>query len=95
MFQKLLNYSAEAPDSILLTGGFGISKTVSIILFIHLSYHQTLYAYEALKDEKKMKEYNRLIQMKLIPKNASKYWYWSAHYQQDGPIIKLLVDQAI
>jgi hypothetical protein len=33
--------------------------------------------------------------MNLIPKTVPKYWYWSAHYGQDKPIIKLLVDQAI
>jgi hypothetical protein len=95
MFQQLLRYSEYVPYSLLLTGEFGTSKTVSIILFIHLSYHQTLYAYEALKDVEKEKEYSKLIQMKLIPKAVPKYWYWSAYYDQDIPIIKLLLAQAI
>jgi hypothetical protein len=34
----------------IITGGFGISKTVSIVLFIHLTYHQTKYVYKAFKD---------------------------------------------
>jgi hypothetical protein len=53
MFQQLRRYSEYAPSSLLLTGGFGISKTVSIILYIHLSYFQTIYVYEALKDKEK------------------------------------------
>jgi hypothetical protein len=62
----------------LLTGRVGISKTVSIILFIHLSYHQTRFIYEASKDEKKKEEYNKLLKLGLIPEKVIKYWYWSA-----------------
>jgi hypothetical protein len=59
--------SAEHQTNFLLTGGYGISKTVSIILFIHLTYHQTRFIYEASKDEKKQEEYDKLVKLKLVP----------------------------
>jgi hypothetical protein len=39
--------------NVLMTGGFGISKTVSILLFIQLSSHQTRFAFETLGDKEK------------------------------------------
>jgi hypothetical protein len=79
----------------LLTSSSGISKTVSIILFIHLSYHQTRFIYEASKDDKKKKEYNKLVKLQLIPKKAMKYWYWSVGINSDYRIKQLLLEQAV
>jgi hypothetical protein len=67
----------EPQMNFLLTGCFGISKTVSTILFIHLSYHQTRFIYEASKDEKKKEEYDKIVKLGLIPEKTVKYWYWS------------------
>jgi hypothetical protein len=57
-------------------GCSGISKTVSIILFIHLSYHQTRFVFEASKDEKKKEEYVKLAKLGLVPDQVVKYWFW-------------------
>jgi hypothetical protein len=47
---KYIDYTQAKFYNYLITGGFGISKTVSLVLFIHLTYHQTQYVYKALKD---------------------------------------------
>jgi hypothetical protein len=59
--------STEYQTNFLLVGGSGISKTASIILYIHLSYHQTRFIYEASKDNKIKQELAKLIKLKLVP----------------------------
>jgi hypothetical protein len=45
MFKWLPVASYHPYMNYLLTGGCGISKTVSIILYTHLSYHQTRFKF--------------------------------------------------
>jgi hypothetical protein len=59
---KQLRVDHETPyrlsKNLLITGGFGISKTVSILLFIQLSSHQTRFVHETLRNNEKKKEYD-------------------------------------
>lgn len=53
-------------SNFLITGGFGISKTVSIILFIQLSNHVNSYLYKATQYKDIMEE---LLYLKSRPVN--------------------------
>jgi hypothetical protein len=55
---KCIDDTQEKFYNYIISGSSGISKTVSIVLFIHLTYHQTQYVYTALKDKKMKQELN-------------------------------------
>jgi hypothetical protein len=77
MFKQLMIPFSHPYDDYFLTGGFGIGKTVSIILFIYLSSYQTFFINEASKDKEKQEEYDKLVKLELVPEKVVKYWYWS------------------
>ena len=62
----------------MISGGYGISKTIGIIMFSQLVLFKAKFMMEAKNDTVKEKEMENLSNEKLIYiKSTSKCWYWS------------------
>ena len=75
-------------SNFLITGGFGISKTVSIILFIQLSNHVNSYLFKAAQPQHKdtMEE---LFYLKNVPVNPFFFDQNTKDKQQEHQTLKL------
>jgi hypothetical protein len=76
--KEIFDVLNESHFNYLIYGGYGISKTISIILFNHLVSIKCKFLIEASTDHKKKDELKNLIASSLIKtNNTSKCWYWT------------------
>ena len=67
----------------MISGGYGISKTIGIIMFSQLVLFKAKFMMEAKNDTVKKKEMRNLSKEKLIQLDGtSKCWYWSINQEK-------------
>jgi hypothetical protein len=94
IFKKLIYLN----ENYLIYGGFGISKTVSIILLVHLSALVHKFLYEASLPENAQQR-EELAKLKdHIFTALPRFWYWSFDSEeariQTFPLSKIILEQA-
>lgn len=60
-----------------MTGGFGISKSIAIIMYIRLAQFHLNYYFEAKYNKSLRKEFIQLLKSKLLERKVIKYFYWT------------------
>jgi hypothetical protein len=79
MFELLWSFR----KSILICGGFGASKTVSIILFCHLTAIIHKFIFEASDKSTAVEQKEEAAQLKILdPSLIPRVWYWTINWNQ-------------
>lgn len=73
-------------------GGFGIGKTVSLVLFNYLSCIINKYTFDSFKDQEMNKEY-KFLKENYLNWNVPKLFYWSLRFEDDYSQLRQIVLQ--